>query len=305
MSNPDSENTKTKKFPIEIGYTLPIILTLVISGSISMINYLSIGLIQVLPFDPGQFQGDQATPAILNTFFYFGFALIGAFFILYLLRKRKAMLIKLVFFSALAFSSSLILLLFFNSVSVIFQLSYTTEMIFFASAGVLGLCLTYFMTSIPAGHVIRNSATIIMGALIGSFLGPNIPTWTLLLLLVVLSFYDIYAVKKGPIKEMVETLEDAEKDEGDDLDFPMLTYVSKEWEIGIGDLAFYSAFTSNIIIHFGTIGGTFVSVGIIIGAIITLKQLDKHKLLPGLPLSIFLGIIFLFFFMGFTILGFL
>jgi presenilin-like A22 family membrane protease len=153
------------------------------------------------------------------------------------------------------------------------------------------------------GSRVRNLATIIIGALIGAFLGPNIPTWTILLLLVALAVYDIYAVKQGPIKEMVETLEEAGEEEGEGADIPMLTYATKDWEIGIGDLAFYSAFTDHVLIYFGLIGGSLVSVGIIIGALATLRLLERYRMLPGLPLSIFIGVGCLFLYFGLVIIG--
>ncbi|MCK4238460.1 MAG: hypothetical protein KAX33_05005, partial [Candidatus Lokiarchaeota archaeon] len=62
-------------------------------------------------------------------------------------------------------------------------------------------------------------------------------------------------------------------------------------EIGIGDLAFYSMltshaliFTNNIIILIAT------ACAIILGTGITILGLKKNKILPGLPISIFLGL---------------
>ncbi|MHA2407531.1 MAG: presenilin family intramembrane aspartyl protease, partial [Candidatus Ranarchaeia archaeon] len=251
-------------------YLIPIVATLVISSVFAWITYLATGQLQVLPFDPSQFQGDQATPAVLNTALYVGIALIAAFSIIYLLRRQKIHLIRIIFIFALAFTSTVVIYLILNSLGVLLNASPLTRIILIASSPVYGLCLTYFVTSLTPGSKIRNLATIVIGSLIGAFLGPNIPTWTILLLLVALAIYDIYAVKQGPIKEMVETLEETEKEEGEGIDIPMLTYATKEWEIGIGDLAFYSAFTDHVLIYFGLIGGSLVSVGIIIGALATL-----------------------------------
>jgi presenilin-like A22 family membrane protease len=286
-------------------YLIPIVTTLLISSVFAWITYLAAGQFQVLPFDPSQFQGDQATPAVLNTALYIGIALVAAFSMIYLLRKQKIHLIRFIFIFALAFTSTVVFYLILNSLGALFNASPLTRLILIASAPIYGLCLTYFVTSLTPGSMIRNFATIITGSLIGAFLGPNIPTWTLLLLLVALAVYDIYAVKQGPIKEMVETMEEAEGEEGETMDIPMLTYATKDWEIGVGDLAFYSAFTDHVLIYFGLIGGSIVSVGIIIGALGTLRLLERYRMLPGLPLSIFIGVGCLFLYIGLVMLGIL
>jgi hypothetical protein len=69
------------------------------------------------------------------------------------------------------------------------------------------------------------------------------------------------------------------------------TYDTSKLEIGIGDLAFYSMLTSSALVQTNNIIVMILtSVAIIIGTGITIIGLKRNKLLPGLPISIFLGI---------------
>ena len=133
-------------------------------------------------------------------------------------------------------------------------------------------------------------------------MGLNIPTWTVVSILAALSLYDIYGVFRGPIKELAESTMPSNsipKTTTPVRDpIPILTYASKHWEIGIGDLAFYSLFTSHVFALFGIPLFILITFAICLGALGTLKLLEKRPLLPGLPLSIIAGIITLFLYLG-------
>ena len=126
------------------------------------------------------------------------------------------------------------------------------------------------------------------------------PLWTTLAILIGISCWDIFAVKskRGPIRNMIDI---ASKDAMDDdlseeelkekLESGEIAYDTSKLEIGIGDLAFYSMLTSSALILTGSvIVMILTSIAIIIGTGITIQGLKKNKILPGLPISIFLGI---------------
>jgi hypothetical protein len=79
-----------------------------------------------------------------------------------------------------------------------------------------------------------------------------------------------------------------------------LEYDTSKLEIGIGDIAFYSMLTSTALIFSNTLFNLpviqsifvmiFTAIAIIFGTGITIAGLKRNKLLPGLPISIFLGI---------------
>ncbi|MFX0114235.1 MAG: presenilin family intramembrane aspartyl protease [Candidatus Hodarchaeota archaeon] len=67
-------------------------------------------------------------------------------------------------------------------------------------------------------------------------------------------------------------------------------YQSESITIGLGDFAFYSLLIGHSAMY-GIIPLLFATLGILIGAYITFRFLERKKALPGLPISIFLGII--------------
>jgi hypothetical protein len=86
-----------------------------------------------------------------------------------------------------------------------------------------------------------------------------------------------------------------------------MTYSSRDWDIGIGDLVFYSLLASQpltpyFIFNHGThlletfglwifwVISFFTVIGILIGFLTTIRLLERNSMLPGLPLSIALGL---------------
>jgi len=146
----------------------------------------------------------------------------------------------------------------------------------------------------------KNFIVLYISLLISASMSIVLPFWSTLAILVGISFWDMFAVlyKKGPIKEMIELI--SENDNKDELEKAELKeqiesgeaiYDTSNLEIGIGDLAFYGLLTSSVLLFTNNIIITaLTTVAIVIGTGITISGLKKNKLLPGLPISIFLGI---------------
>jgi hypothetical protein len=132
-------------------------------------------------------------------------------------------------------------------------------------------------------------------------MGVLMPLWTTLAILIGISFWDLFAVlyKRGPIKQLIDIVSEpndtrntiSEEEINDKVESGEYTYDTSKVEIGIGDLAFYSMLTSNALVQTNNIIVMILtSVAIIIGTGITIIGLKRNKILPGLPISIFLGI---------------
>ncbi|MFQ5976566.1 MAG: hypothetical protein ACE5OZ_00370 [Candidatus Heimdallarchaeota archaeon] len=67
-------------------------------------------------------------------------------------------------------------------------------------------------------------------------------------------------------------------------------YQSESITIGLGDFAFYSLLIGHSAMY-GIIPLFLATIGILTGAYVTFRFLERRKALPGLPISIFLGII--------------
>ena len=127
------------------------------------------------------------------------------------------------------------------------------------------------------------------------------PLWTTLAILIGISFWDIFAVlcKCGPIKQLIDIVSEpndtintlSEEEINEKIGSGEYTYDTSKLEIGIGDLAFYSMLTSSALVQTNNIIVMILtSAAIIIGTGITIIGLKRNKILPGLPISIFLGI---------------
>jgi hypothetical protein len=144
----------------------------------------------------------------------------------------------------------------------------------------------------------KNLIVLYISLLTGASLGVIMPLWTTLSILIGISLWDIFAVfyKKGPIKQIFDLAsqnndELSKQEISDKIRSGEAVYDTSKIEIGIGDLVFYSLLTSSALIHSSNLLVMILTaIAIISGTGITLTGLKKNRILPGLPISIFLGI---------------
>ncbi len=152
----------------------------------------------------------------------------------------------------------------------------------FAGASVVLLVLVT-LRKIPSWFALV--LTGILSAEVGSYFASTIPILTALLLPLAFSLYDIYTVFRGPLKQLITTLP-AEN----------LTAISSkigDFSIGTGDTVFYAMIPALAYYQF-TLNSAFIAiVAVDVGVVITLYLLGKVRLLPGLPIPMFLGLLVL------------
>lgn len=261
----------------------PVVSTLVLSILITTMIAQVLQPVNILPFEEETAGGAGAG---LNALFYLGISLLGGTFIFLLLKYKKDLLLKL--FIGFAFFISTFFITFFITFVILITTNWIIEIVMLVIVIIYSLIISIAMVWVKFNEGIRNGLIILLSSELGFFLGYNMPTWSTILILVALSLYDIYAVKRGPIKKIVTTLDTAEEET-----IPFLGFSSYEWQIGLGDLVFYSMFVSHVYAFFGFIACIFVFFGIIFGVILTYRLLSKHEMLPGLPLAIFTGLVML------------
>ena len=282
----ETESTQKKESFSIIASITPIVITILIGSLITLAIQIFQPPISVVPFSE---ENNPVAAPWLNAVFFVGLSLIAATIFLILIRKGKIFVLKLIFGFSLWFSSSFIL---FYILLVLLPLSTVSElyavMIF---SFVFGFLLALSLVSHKIPIKIRNLFVIALSSIIGFFLGYNSPTWSIVAILVGLALYDLYAVKKGPLGKLVSELEKGEE-QGDGEILPFLGYTTNILQIGLGDLVFYTVLVTHLLSRpqFGIIDATAGAIGVILGAAITFSMLKKEKMLPGLPLSIFLGL---------------
>jgi len=124
--------------------------------------------------------------------------------------------------------------------------------------------------------------TGLLSAEIGSYFASTLNLLTALLVPAVFSLYDIYAVFRGPLKQLV-SVASTEVLAG-------VTSRLGEFAIGTGDTIFYSLLPALALYQFGLGVALTTMVAVDIGVVITLYLLTRSKMLPGLPIPMALGL---------------
>jgi hypothetical protein len=293
-------------------YPIPIILVVVISGILAYLTEYYFSIFGIEPdagYVPESVYGIWG--AILNGIIFTTFAAISAFILIFVIKRKGLGILKYVFgigigflgfFLTLFFSQIILIVIFIQlpEVNFVLDLFFLLENIVLPIlSGILTIILIYqYFTS--KSIISKNFIVLYIGLLIGASMGVYMPLWTTLAILIGISCWDLFAVlyKRGPIKEMIEIASDEKS--GDDIgDNETERKISKgeaeydtsKLEIGIGDLAFYSMLTSSALVQTNDLlVMIFTAIAIIIGTGITISGLKRNKVLPGLPISIFLGI---------------
>jgi len=287
-------------------FPIPILIVIILAGILAYMSYLVLGV----PVEGGYFSERElgALGGILNGIIFTFTAIAAAFLIVFLIRKKGIDVLKYIFgfsFGLLAFTLSwffasvIILLILLPDTPSLFNLyNILADIISPILVALFTILLLYkYFTSKSINT--KNLIVLYISLLISASMGLMMPLWTTLAILIGISLWDIYAVlnKRGPIKEMIDI---ASKNDKYDLSSENVEesikkgdaiYDTSSVEIGIGDLAFYSMLTTSALIQTGNVFiMIFTTLAILIGTGITLNQLKRNKILPGLPISIFLGI---------------
>jgi hypothetical protein len=290
-------------------YPLPIITVVIISGILAYLTFTIAGV----QIDGGYFpEGEYGIfGAILNGIIFTVMAAISGFILIFIIKRKGINILKYVFgfsigflgfFLTLFFSSIIIYVIFiqFPETEFIVSLYYILEDIVLPIvSGIFTILLLYlYFTSKSIRS--KNFIVLYVGLLVGASLGVFMPLWTTLAILIGISCWDLFAVlyKKGPIKEMIDIASSENskaKNEDEEMQEKIekgdAVYDTSKLEIGIGDLAFYSMLTSSALVQTNNIFiMIFTAIAIIVGTGITISGLKRNKVLPGLPISIFLGI---------------
>jgi hypothetical protein len=121
---------------------------------------------------------------------------------------------------------------------------------------------------------------LIYGSVLGTFIGVNSPTSSILMVLAVFAVYDLFfssrakaAVSRGGREELIATIR--------------LGGV----EVGIGDIIFYSIVASHTMRFFGLSTALQASALMMAGGLLTLTLAHRLGSFPGLPIPLALGIL--------------
>jgi len=290
-------------------YPLPIIIAIVIAGILAYLTFFVAGV----EVEESYFPEDEfgALGVVLNGVIFTVIAAISAFTIVFLMRKLGVGVLKYIFGLSFAFVSFFITLMFLDVIIylIFVQFPETTGLLklyflftniyipVLTGISVFLLIYNYFTSkSIKT----KNFIVLYISLLVSASMSIILPFWSTLAILIGISMWDIFGVlyKRGPIKAMIDIISDNDREDGPsetEVDKKIKSgesvYDTSKLEIGIGDLAFYSLLTSSVLLFTNNIIIVILTtIAILVGTGITISGLKRNRILPGLPISIFMGI---------------
>ena len=261
-----------RKFKISFRHLYPIILSLGVSSALTYpISVLNPELPALAFF------AETAHGIALNASIFVILMAVAATFLYLLIKlglhKMAKNLIKL----ALVLSTFFVVLWYGEA---LLPLSGSLRLLFTALALAVTVALSHILFS--SKGLKQVFAALLTGSLVGVFLGASVPHLTALALLVALSVYDTISVYKGPIGKI------AEKTRLEEFTGAVFTY--KNLVVGMGDVVFYSMLISNVLLNLGLYPYVGAMVGVLAGAYLAFKMLEKREMFPGLPPALLLGL---------------
>jgi presenilin-like A22 family membrane protease len=238
-----------------------------------LISISSLDLYGVTPFP------EDVSGSLGNACYFVALVGVGATFLYLLLKRRRHRIIALITGFVLTIAVFTLSLIYLSAAFSMFSIVYVDA---------LSLVLSTLITALAdlaifrIGGVACNLIVLCLGGALGAFLGASVPTLSTVLILSFLAVYDVFAVYRGPVGKIARSGLDQLRG---------LSFSFKDIQMGLGDLTFYSMLTSRVFFDSGLLFSFASATGVLTGAFLALKMLEKRGVFPGLPFPVFLGLI--------------
>ena len=239
------------------------------------------------PTGPAGSAGSTPAGSAFNAIFLVGFAFGATLVLVWVLRKKRVRSFKTLIFASVGFSAFFLNLITVDSFAYQY-LPHALELpvVFGSSFALVGLVA--YVVFVKNVAWLSTAILALIGAEVGSFFALTLPFYTALLLPIAFSLYDVYAVFRGPLKQLISI--DATTA------LAGMSIKAGEFTLGLGDVVFYTMLPS-IAFAYLPIAAPFATiVATDVGVVVTLYLLSKKRLLPGLPIPMLLGMVVLAFY---------
>ena len=234
----------------------------------------SISLPTVTPFPEG-------VGSLVNALYFVILAGVGATLLFLLVKRKRLRTISLIVGFAITLAILLLSIVYLSALFSLLAVSSTTALILTLAVATSVTALGDLAIFKVQGRI-SNAVILLLGGGLGAFLGVSIPIYSAMLILAFLAVYDIYAVYRGPVGKIAQ--QGLEELHG-------LSFSFRNFEMGLGDLTFYSMLTALVLATAGPIFCAVSTLGITAGVLLVLKMLEKRGMFPGLPFPVFLGLL--------------
>lgn len=228
--------------------------------------------------------GPSSAGSLVNAVILVSVVFATTLLLVWVLRRRMVLSFKVLIFVSVAISAFVLTLVTFESFSYTFVPdAYQLPLDVGVSAFVVALIgVTIFVKNYPW---LSTAVLAFVGAEVGSFFASTLPPLTALVLPVVFSIYDIYAVFRGPLKQLIGV--------GGGVALTGMSIKAGEFTLGLGDIVFYTMLPSLALFYLTPAISLSAMFVIDAGVVVTLFLLGRKKLLPGLPIPMILGVLLL------------
>jgi presenilin-like A22 family membrane protease len=262
------------KFKAGLTHLTPIVVSLLFGMLCAFLIFASsLELYEVTPFPENVFG------SIGNACYFVVLVGVGATFLYLLLKRRRHKIISIITSFVLTTAVFMLSFIYLFAGFSMFAIPYTDVLTLILSTLITALA---DFTIFRIGGVACNSIVLCLGGALGAFLGASIPTLSTILILSFLAVYDAFAVYRGPVGKIAR---------GGLEQLRGLSFSFKDIQMGLGDLAFYSMLTSRVFFDSGFLLCFASATGVLIGAFLAFKMLEKIGMFPGLPFPMVLGLI--------------
>ncbi len=231
--------------------------------------------------------GTSPSGSVGNVVILVVFAFGATVILLRVLRRKMVLSFKFLIFGSTAVSAFLLTFITVDSLAH-GNVPAEVELYLGIAVALIPVALVGYTVFVKNHPIISTAVLAFVGAEVGSFFASTLDLGTALLLPLAFSAYDIYAVFRGPLKHLIGT--------APGIALNGMSVKLGEFTLGLGDVVFYSMIPSLAYVH--TVSppivaasatlATILAIGV--GVLTTLVLLTRKRLLPGLPIPMFLGV---------------
>jgi hypothetical protein len=237
------------------------------------------------PTGPAGSAGSTPAGSALNVVFLVGLAFGATLVLVWVLRRKMVKSFKGIIFASLAASAFLLNLVTVDA--VMYQYvppGLETPIVLGTSLALVALlAYTIFVKNKP---LVSTVVLSVVGAEVGTFFALTLPLATALALPLAFAAYDVYAVFRGPLKQLI----------GIDAKVALtgMSIRAGEFTLGLGDVVFYTMLPAVAFWYSPFAAAPYATMlAMDAGVAVTLFLLSRRRLLPGLPIPVLLGFLVL------------
>lgn len=272
-----------KRFSVKINklyFLLPIFFAILISLIYSQFVLLAQPYSDSSTFT---FEGYSEVFIALNIFTIAVISAISLFIFFRILKTKREVALRILV-ATFIIGGMLSTLLFGKQIFILLNLESPLFLLVVAVVAYVGTYFAYLAFVESLSDRARNMLFVVCSGTLGSFLGVLVPILPVIGISLFLSVADLVLISRSTVEKIVGEAEYEKL-------IMKISFSNREWGIGIGDLTCYAMVVSSSSVSFGVLVGGLSLLLILVGALLSLVLAIRMVRIPGLPISIVLGLL--------------